>query len=334
MSTKRMSLVLGLLVVVAFILGACAQAAPTEAPMATEAPTAPPPPPPPTETPVPLGSPENPIIMGFVPSGTSQEILTGGEQLAQLLTQETGYTITPFQSTSYSALIEAMGSGNAQIGWLATFSYVVAKEKGFADVGLVTIRNGSDHYGFEIIAHKDAGYVPDADPAKALAQFDGKKPCWVDPLSSSGYVIPQGFFTQYGVNILSGRAAAFVGGHPAAVRAVYAKGICDFAAVFQDARTSSAIMADLPDVLDKVDVIYKSEPMIPNDTVSFAPDLPADARQKIVDALLKIAGTEEGKAALKTVYQIDGLVAHDDTFYDEFRVYLEASGVDVTTLFK
>lgn len=42
--------------------------------------------------------------------------------------------------------------------------------------------------------------------------------------------------------------------------------------------------------------------------------------------------TEDGKAALKKVYSIDGLQQVDDAFYDEFRVYLEASGVDVASL--
>jgi len=47
-----------------------------------------------------------------------------------------------------------------------------------------------------------------------------------------------------------------------------------------------------------------------------------------------MAGTDAGKAALNAVYQIEGLKAVDDTFYDEFRVALEATGLDVTNLVK
>jgi phosphonate transport system substrate-binding protein len=74
--------------------------------------------------------------------------------------------------------------------------------------------------------------------------------------------------------------------------------------------------------------------VIPNDNVSYASSLPEDVRAKLTEAFLKITQTEEGKAALKAVYQIEGLKVVDDTFYDEFRVYLEASGIDVTTLVK
>jgi phosphonate transport system substrate-binding protein len=118
------------------------------------------------------------------------------------------------------------------------------------------------------------------------------------------------------------------------VRAVYAGGICDFGATFIDARTSSALQEDLPDVMDKVVVVWRTDPVIPNDNVSYASNLPDDIRQQITAALLELAGTETGVESLKAVYQIEGLKEVDDTFYDEFRVYLEASGVDITTLVK
>jgi phosphonate transport system substrate-binding protein len=333
---KRLIPVLVTLTVVGTLLAACATPTPTPAPEVTPAPV-PTTPPVPTATPVPppqLGTTDNPIIMGFVPSGTAQEILTGGEAIAKQITDLTGYSIKVFQATSYSALVEAMGSGNAQIGWLAPFPYTVAKQKGYADVSLVTLRQGSDRYGFQIIAHVDSAFTASQDPATALAQLKDRKPCWTDSLSSYGYVLPTGFFKKSGVPIKSGSAAAFMGGDPAVVRAVYAKAICDFGATFIDARTSPAIQKDLPDAMDKVMVIYKSDAFIPKDTVSFEPDLPADMRAKIVEALLTIAGTEAGKTALKTVFSIDGLKAADDTIFDEFRVYLEASGLDVATLFE
>ena len=63
--------------------------------------------------------------------------------------------------------------------------------------------------------------------------------------------------------------------------------------------------------------------------------LPADMRETLTQALLDLASTEDGIALLKNGgYSIQGLEVVDDTFYDDFRVYLEASGIDPTTLFK
>jgi phosphonate transport system substrate-binding protein len=123
-----------------------------------------------------------------------------------------------------------------------------------------------------------------------------------------------------------------VQGHPTVVRAVYAGGICDFGATFVDARTNTAIQTDLPDVNEKVVVVYQTDNIIPNDTVGFAYDLPADLRQTLADALLKISTTEAGAEALRKLYSIDGLQATEDTFFDEFRVLLAASGIDIASL--
>jgi len=344
--TKRLSTLLGLIVVFSLVFTACGPAE-TPAPEPTAVPpTAVPPtevPPTATEPPAPeLGTPENPLIMALAPSATSQELQTGGEAIAAKLSEMTGYTIKTVVPTNYAAMIEAMGAGQAHIGWLAPVQYIVAHGKGYADVALATIRNGSNHYGFQYVANVNAGFTSyydaatgtnTAEAAEALAQFADKKPCWTDPLSSSGYILPSGLLAANGIKVKSG---AWVQGHPTVIKSVYLspKGeICDFGATFIDARSNVA--ADFPDVNDVVQIIWVSEPFIPNDNVSYASNVSADMREKLTAALLELAGTEEGRALLKSGgYSIEGLEAVDDTFYDEFRVYLEASGIDPTTLFK
>jgi phosphonate transport system substrate-binding protein len=339
MRKNRTFLAFSLLLVAALVLGACAQATPTEAPVApTEVPpTAPPP------TEVPLGSPDKPIIMALAPSANTQELMAGGEAIAAKLTELTGYTITVTVPTNYAALIEAMGSGNAQIGWLPTVPYIVAYQKGYATVGLVTLRNGADHYNFEFIVNQariDDGTFTSyydaatgkntADAATALAQFGGKRPCYTDPLSSSGYLVPAGFLAANNIKTLAG---AWVQGHPTVVKSVYLspKGeICDFGTVYVDARTG--VTTDFPDVNDKVAIVFVSDPIIPNDTVSFVAGMDPTMRQKLVDALLEMAGSEEGLQLLKDGgYSIGGLAAVDDSFYDEYRVYLESINFDINS---
>jgi len=198
-----------------------------------------------------LGTADNPLVMALAPSANTQELMTGGEAIAAKLTELTGYVITTTVPTNYAALIEAMGSGNAQIGWLPTVPYIVAYEKGYATVGLVTLRNGADHYNFEFIVNANkiadgtfksyydtATSANTADAATALAQFAGKRPCYTDPLSSSGYLVPAGFLKSSGISTLAG---AWVQGHPTVVKSVYLSPngeICDFGTVYVDARTA------------------------------------------------------------------------------------------------
>lgn len=336
---KRLTfLLMALVVVFAMTLTACAPAAtPTEA--MTEAPAA-------TQAPAPavqLGTADNPIVMALAPSATSQELQAGGDAIAKKLGEMTGYTIKVIVPANYAATIEAMGSGQAHVGFLPILPYMKAKAQGYADVALVVLRSGSDHYGFQFVANVDrkdkdgkplfTSYVDPAtgkdtaDAATALKQFDGKRPCMVDPLSASGYVIPSGVLSKAGVKV---RTAVLTQGHPQVINAVYLSPngeLCDFGATYIDART--AVAKAFPDVNDKVEVVYVSDPILPNDNVSIASSVPADVRQKITDAFVQLAGTEDGKALLKNGgYDIGGLKVVDDTFYDEFRAYLEAAGYD------
>jgi phosphonate transport system substrate-binding protein len=112
------------------------------------------------------------------------------------------------------------------------------------------------------------------------------------------------------------------------VTAVYS-GQADAGACFVDARAN--IQADHPDVMTKVVVVQVSG-NIPNDGVQFHPSVPQALRDKVVNALLEIIKTDEGKAAINTAYQWTALEKHDDTFYDQFRQVLQAAGVTATAL--
>ncbi len=341
---KKAFVFVSLLAVAVMVLSACGPATtPTPAVVVTVIretavpPTAVPPTVEPTANP--LGTADKPIIVAFEPSGTSTEITAGGQELLALLTQETGLTFKGVIPNSYAALTEAMGSGNAQIGWMATFAYILAHQKGYADAALITSRFGSDHYGSQFIANVKSGFTPAADKpgteaelAPTLAQFKGKKACFGDPESTSGYVVPMIFLKNAGLTDADIPDPVFTGGHTQTVQALYDGGICDYGAVFVDARSNIAKTS--PDVNDKVVVIYQTQPIIPNENMSYAPDMPKDLRDKITLAMLKIAGTDAGKKALNDLYQIAGLTVVDDTAYDQFRAYLTTAGIDLSKYVK
>jgi len=256
--------------------------------------------------------------MSFVPSGDTEEILASGEELAKMVSERTGYDVTSNVATSFAAVIEAMGAGNADIGWLNTFGYILAHEKYGVDVALATQRFGTTTYKGQINIRNDSGI-------ESLEDLKGKTFCRPDPLSTSGWIIPSITLAANGIDPENDIEVVDVGSHNNVVAAVY-NGECDAGATYVDAR--GTIEDDYPDVKDVVVVLTESAD-IPNDTVSFAPDVPADVRENVVNALLDIASSEEGKAALEQLYEIEGLVPVDDSFYDAFRADLDASGFSV-----
>jgi phosphonate transport system substrate-binding protein len=268
-----------------------------------------------------LGSEENPIIWSFVPSGEMERVAGGAQTVADLLTEETGLYFDTNVATEYAGVIEAMCSDppEAHMGSLATFAYVLAADRGCAEAELVSVRYGSPTYNGQIIVRADSGL-------NSLTDLAGKTFCRPDPLSTSGWIIPNLTLRAAGINPESDLAEIVdAGSHDAVVAAVY-NGDCDAGATYVDAR--GTVEEDYADVMDVVTVIEVTED-IPNDGVQFVPSVSAEMRAQIVDGLLAIAETEAGQEALDTAYSWAALEKHDDTFYDPFRQVLQASGMSI-----
>ena len=268
-----------------------------------------------------LGTEENPIVWAVVPSGETDRVVTGFEEVAAMIYDETGLVVEPFVATEYAGVIEAMCSdpAKAHMASLATFSYILASEKGCAEAALVSVRFGSPVYNGQIFVRNDSGITSVADLA-------GKTFCRPDPLSTSGWIIPSIALQAAGINPDTDLGQVVDAGfHDASVAGVY-NGDCDAGSSYVDAR--GTIEEDYPDVMDVIQVVEISAD-IPNDGVQFVSGFDAELKAQIVDALLAIAETEEGQEALDVAYSWNALEKQGDSFYDPFRQMLDAAGVSV-----
>jgi phosphonate transport system substrate-binding protein len=271
-----------------------------------------------------LGSEENPIIWSFVPSGEMERVAAGAGAVADLIYAETGLVVDTNVATEYAGVIEAMCADppKAHMASLATFSYILAADRGCAETELVAVRFGSPTYNGQLIARADSGIT-------GVADLKGKTFCRPDPLSTSGWIIPMLTMRAAGIDTDTDLAQVVeTGSHDAVVASVY-NGDCDAGATYVDARTR--IEDEHADVMDVVSVIGVTTD-IPNDGVQYVPSFPRQLRDQLNAALLKIAATEEGAEALNTAYQWNALEPHYDTFYDPFRQVLDASGMAIDEL--
>jgi len=295
------------------------------------------PPPPPTAE---LGRAENPLILALPPSANSPEQISAAKLIASQLTERTGYTVVTVIPDSYAALVDSLGKGNAHIVLLDPYAYELAYQKGLVRASYAVLKDGEGKYGAQFIATRKAGFKPYFDPitqrnsagAKdALTQFTDKKPCWSDETSPSGYVVPLGFLNK---NQIITRTPAFVEGHPTVVRSLYASGICDFGATYIDARKFPSLEDEFPDLMEQVIVIWRIPDIIPYDVLAFSTDLPQGMRDLLANLVPAIMQTDAGKAAFKTAYNIEELQAVNDAYYDDFRLYVDESNIDLSTLVK
>lgn len=286
------------------------------------------------------------LVLAFVPSGDATQVLATGSILARMLEVATGYRMRAEVPTSYAATIEAMCAGRVDVGFLATFAYVLGHQRCGIDARLVTIRQNQPFYASQILYRADLN-------VKSLADLRGKRFAFVDPASASGYLFPAALLRTNGIDpdrFFS--QVVYAGGHDKVVLAIYT-GSVDAGATHADFppgtnpvfEARERIVKQYPDVRDKVKILMYTEP-IPNDTVSFRRDLPEEVKEKVTKAMFRIAATAPGRetifslyqhegyadlTALRTTYKQPGLRSVDD-LYKVVRDAIKLLGLDLTRI--
>lgn len=275
------------------------------------------------------------LTFGFVPSREADQLVDSADALAEVLSEATGREVESFVSQDYAALTEAMASGQAQIGAFGPLGVVRAIDNAGVEFLLQTSRFGSftyhtqymtndpDTYCMDEPVADEDGYLfcngtldaeegPVGEDAIAMITADTEL-AYVDPTSTSGYLIPALQMQNLGIDI--GAFETFAGGHDASVQAVY-DGDVTVGLSFDDAR--STIAEQFEDVGEQV-VVFAYSQEIPNDGFVVSSDLDQETKDTIAQALLDFAATEEGAEVLDALYEIGGLREADPAVLDVVR---------------
>lgn len=275
------------------------------------------------------------LTIGFVPSREADQLVDSANALASVIEEATGIPTDDFVSNDYAALTEAMASGQADIGAFGPLGVVRAIDTAGVEFVLQSSRFGSFTYHTQYMTNDPDTYCND----EPVADEDGYLFCngtldaeegpagedaiaeitadtnlaYVDPTSTSGYLIPALQMQNAGIDI-SG-FETFAGGHDASVQAVY-DGDVEVGLAFDDARTT--LVEQFPDVGEQV-IVFAYSQEIPNDGFVIRAGLPDEVKQQIVDAMLAYAETEEGATVLDELYEIGGLREADPAVLDVVR---------------
>ena len=268
-------------------------------------------PPPPCE-----GTEEDPCVWVFVPSRDRESIQEGAEAIAGVIKRDAGIFIEPRVALDFLDAAEQMCRGEAHIGALNTFSYLVAHDVwNCAEIGFVTERFESTHYNGQIVANADSGIV-------TVRDLRGRTFCRPDPASTSGWIMPSLLMQAEGIDPETDIEIIESEGHTGVILDVY-RGVCEAGASFGDARDDPEIKDAFPDVKERVVAIAQTSP-IPNDTISFLPDWPERHRRSIMDAFLEVP-----PEIRRLPQDWDGIREADDSTYDLVRAEIIDSGSEV-----
>ncbi|PIE90218.1 MAG: phosphonates-binding protein [Acidobacteria bacterium] len=275
-----------------------------------------------------LGSKDNPIKMYFTPSSDAENISTNSRDFLEYLEKETGYFFESAIPTSYIAVVEAFGASRADIAVMNSFGYLLANQKYGAEAKLKAIRYGQTHYNGMIITRIDSGI-------DAIEDLAGKAIAFTDSSSTSGYLFPMKLLKEKNIEPSQ---TVFAMKHDSVVTMVY-QGQVDAGACFysppdengkiRDAREK--VMTQFPDVEEQVKILVISDNIV-NDPFVFRKGLPPELVDKVIQAITSFIASPEGKASFELTYNIEGVVATDDSDYDGLREMVRFNEIDPASM--
>ncbi len=261
------------------------------------------------------------LTFAQIPSESATGIAEANAPIIDALEQELGIEVELQEATSYAAVVEALRAGQVDIGSMGPFSYVVAAD---SDAGVIPVGALADSPD-EAASYRSYGIVPAGSDITSLEDFAGKKVCYVDQTSTSGFLFPSAGLLEAGIDPLEDVEPVFAGGHDASALSV-ADGTCDAGFAFDTMVTHELVESGQLEE-GAVEVVWESED-IPNSPTVISDQLPQDLQ----DELTRIFQEQINKPALVEMGVCDsedacelpeqseyGFIEVEDSLYDGIR---------------
>lgn len=227
----------------------------------------------------------NELVLGLVPALEAEALVDNLEPLAEHLEKELGMPVRSFVPQDYTGLVEALGAGRADIGMLPPFAAMLGQRRYDIEPILISSRKGAVGYRAQWFTHdpslcegpivyeericdaretgRQTQTIRFASCPGSIESIRNQTVAFVDPSSTSGFLFPVVQLRDHGIDHEREVNSLFVGGHDAAVLAVYAED-ARIGVSYDDAR--NMICRQYPDIGEKV-IVFEYTDMLPNDGV-------------------------------------------------------------------
>ena len=272
------------------------------------------------------------ISIQFVPTNLDGIDATTAEfeaYLAEILGIEVDVTV----ATDYTTIVEAMESGQVDVGIMPPAAYVQARTLGAAKSILSSTLVDYDEneqpvagsstgtFKAEILVAADA----DIDSYEDLA---GKNIAYLSVSSASGYIYPIAEMKAANVDLSTCNLTA-ISDVTSAMKAVI-NGQVDACFVFEGARYvfNGAVTDDAGnavDLFEALKVAKLSDGDIPNDAIAVLPSMDDELKAQVTEAFLAMAADEKG-LEIMSAWGHTGYVVSDEAAYDTIETYIANAG--------
>lgn len=257
------------------------------------------------------------LRIGFIPAEDSRAMIRQSQDILDIVAKETGLKIESFVGSDYNGTVEALRNGHVDVALLGPFSYILATTQAPVEAFAVTViaKTMQPSYRAIIIARKDS-------PITSLETLNGRTFAFVDPGSTSGFMVPSAAFKKAGISPEKDfKQVMYSGGHDATIVAV-GEGKVDAGCV-ADRIYERGCAKGLADC-SKLKVVWESPP-IWNDPVLYRKNLTDDLKKKIRDAFYSVKNLPFGE--MGTVARFDPIADKD---YDALREIAKTLNLDLT----
>jgi phosphonate transport system substrate-binding protein len=256
------------------------------------------------------------LRIGFIPAEDSRAMVRQSQDILDIVAKATGMKIETFVGSDYNGTVEALRNGHVDVALLGPFSYVLATTQAPVEAFAVTViaRTMQPSYRSIIIARTDS-------PVKSMETTKGNTFAFVDPGSTSGYMVPAAAFKKAGITPEKDfKQVMYSGGHDATIVAV-GEGKVHAGAV-ADRIYERGCAKGLTDCT-KIKVVWESD-QIWNDPVLYRTTLSEDMKKKIREAFYGVKNLPFGE--MGTVARFDPITDKD---YDALREIAKTLNLDL-----
>jgi phosphonate transport system substrate-binding protein len=226
------------------------------------------------------GSAARPLRVILIPAdgGTEDGTKKDFQPVFGAVSQATGLNFDIKVGQSYSAVVEAMCNGAADVAWYGPASYLQAHARGCADLLALAVRQGQSVYYSGIFARAGSGI-------HGVADLKGKRIALGDVNSTSSFAVPVAMMIAAGIDPARQAGVINMAGSHANVLKALAEGLVDAGGASFDS-FEKAVNAQAIDPAT-VKVIAKSAP-IPYPPLAMHPKLSEGIKSKLREAFNNI----------------------------------------------
>ena len=236
-------------------------------------------------------APVSEITIAFATRRDTKDLQTKVDQVSEILSKEIGLPVKAVIGDE-TASVEALRANRASVAFLSGRAALKAEQLAGAKMYIAEVRadySGGKSYNSLFVVPQNSPLQPLDTPEKTLEQLRGKRMAFTSRSSGSGFIFPVSELV--GLKFVDGpdRLEQFFGkvtygdGYSSALQAVLREQ-ADVAVVSEYALLPPWITAEEGKQLR----VLHAVPQVPAHGISFDDSLPADVREKLINAFLKL----------------------------------------------